>query len=264
MGFAPHGADRRSAIYRRAHRGYRRTGVASDQRAPARSYVAQRPARSHLQRHRGNASALPDRTDSGGGAVVHGPRQRRGLAFHVRDAAARRQSNWPYGCWLQASIRSGSTASWNNSEERGRTTQWRDGLAPGHTRAADGTLVLGGVGVIELAQIYGTPLVVFDLPVMEDALASFKAACASHGVEISYAAKAFTAIELLRQLAHRDIGLDVCSLGELSPPSAPAFRRGASRCTVPGRLWANSAPPSTDASDASRSTVWKSCGSSRK
>ncbi len=76
-------------------------------------------------------------------------------------------------------------------------------------------LQLGGVSANELAETYGTPLIVMDLGAVDAALSSMTAACRPYGVGVSYAAKAFLAVEFARFLAAYDIGLDVCSLGEL-------------------------------------------------
>jgi diaminopimelate decarboxylase len=76
-------------------------------------------------------------------------------------------------------------------------------------------LELGGISAAELADAYGTPLVVLDLGVVDAAIDAFVHACAPHGIEISYAAKAFVSIGFARHLRRRGLGLDVCSTGEL-------------------------------------------------
>ena len=86
-----------------------------------------------------------------------------------------------------------------------------------------GTLTLGGIAAERLAEIYGTPLNVIDLGVVEAAIATMSSACRPHGVRISYAAKAFLAIEFAKFLAKRDVCLDVCSLGELTVAERAGF-----------------------------------------
>jgi diaminopimelate decarboxylase len=76
-------------------------------------------------------------------------------------------------------------------------------------------LEFAGVSAATLAETYGTPLVVIDLEVVDAAIDAFVHACAPHGVEISYAAKAFVSIGFARHLLARGLGLDVCSTGEL-------------------------------------------------
>ncbi len=100
--------------------------------------------------------------------------------------------------------------------------RWRDGLAPGHARA-DGVLTVGGVAVTELAQIYGTPLLVLDYEVLDAAIAAFHAACAPHGIDVSYAAKALLLTALARHLKHAAIDLEVCSLGEIAVAEGAGF-----------------------------------------
>lgn len=85
------------------------------------------------------------------------------------------------------------------------------------------TLTLGGIAAGDLAEIYGTPLGVIDLGVVEASLGSIAAPCKNYGVGISYAGKAFLAIEFARFLSTHDIGLDVCSLGELAVAERAGF-----------------------------------------
>ena len=84
-------------------------------------------------------------------------------------------------------------------------------------------MTLGGIPASELASTYGTPLLVLDLGRVDAAVAAWQAACAPHGVEISYAAKAFACVEFLRHLAPSGIGIDVCSLGEIETARRAGF-----------------------------------------
>jgi diaminopimelate decarboxylase len=77
-------------------------------------------------------------------------------------------------------------------------------------------LKISGVGVDELAQTYGTPLVAINVDSIDASIASLHVACDRYGVEMAYAAKAFVCVQFARHLAaHPGLGLDVCSLGEL-------------------------------------------------
>ena len=98
---------------------------------------------------------------------------------------------------------------------------------------------IAGADAGELAQTYGTPLLVIDVDAVDAAIATFLAACEPFDVEVSYAAKAFVCIEFARRLAaHGGIGLDVCSLGELRTAERAAF--------APGRLTLHGAGKSDD------------------
>ncbi|MGC1983843.1 MAG: hypothetical protein WA668_00475, partial [Candidatus Cybelea sp.] len=75
----------------------------------------------------------------------------------------------------------------------------------------------------ELAYSYGTPLLVIDLGVVDDAVRALTDSAAASGAEVSYAAKAFATTEFLRHLAAHPIGVDVCSLGELITAERAGF-----------------------------------------
>jgi diaminopimelate decarboxylase len=66
-------------------------------------------------------------------------------------------------------------------------------------------------------------LLVIDLDVVDAAIGALKRCTQPYGAEISYAAKAFATIEFVRHLARCDIGLDVCSLGELVTAERAGF-----------------------------------------
>jgi diaminopimelate decarboxylase len=102
---------------------------------------------------------------------------------------------------------------------------WRGELAPGQGRDRGGGLTLGGITAAELAESYGTPLVVIDLDVVDAAIAALHAAQGGGDLEVSYAAKAFLTIAFARHLADRGVGLDVCSLGELVTAERAEFPR---------------------------------------
>ena len=109
---------------------------------------------------------------------------------------------------------------------------WHDGLAPGHARDVQGNLLVGGVPVAELARAYDTPVLALDLAVFDACVAEFVEACTPHGIEISYAGKAFLVTALARRLAPTPLNLDVCSLGEIVTAERAAFP--ADRMTLHG------------------------------
>lgn len=99
---------------------------------------------------------------------------------------------------------------------------WQGKLAPGHSRE-NGELSIGGVRASELAQHYGTPLMVLDYGVLDAAIAAFTDASSPHGIEVAYAGKALLLVALARHLKHTNLHLDVCSLGELAAAERAAF-----------------------------------------
>src|SRR5580693_5025497 len=76
----------------------------------------------------------------------------------------------------------------------------------------DGNLTVGDVGLVELAERYGTPLFVYD---EEHLRARCREAVAAWGDGVAYATKAFLCLAMAR-LAHEEgMHLDVASGGEL-------------------------------------------------
>ncbi len=96
------------------------------------------------------------------------------------------------------------------------------GVWPASAKRDDsGTLVVGGIAATELAQTYGTPLLVLD----EDEVRSrargfhdaFAAAAAEHGTtaRVYYAGKAFLSTAIARWVTEEGLNVDVCTRGEL-------------------------------------------------
>jgi len=89
-------------------------------------------------------------------------------------------------------------------------------------RDAHGALSVGGVGVAELRERFGTPLYVLDEPeVRARARAvrtAFDAATARHGVQarVYYAGKAFLSTEVVRWVTGEGLAVDVATGGELA------------------------------------------------
>src|SRR6476619_3293310 len=86
-------------------------------------------------------------------------------------------------------------------------------LFPDTAEIRDGVLWIGGVSTVELAEEYGTPLVVY---CEETVRASARAWRAGAGdAVVVYGTKAFPNAALMRVLADEGIGADVSTLGEL-------------------------------------------------
>ena len=86
-------------------------------------------------------------------------------------------------------------------------------LFPGGARIAAGVLELDGVPVTELAERFGTPLVVYAEEALRERARLFQRA--APGALVVYGTKAFPNVALMRVLAEEGIGADVSTLGEL-------------------------------------------------
>ena len=87
-------------------------------------------------------------------------------------------------------------------------------LLPISAEIAGGRLTLGGVPAAQLADEYGTPLVVYCEETVRAQARSYRAA--APGALVVYGTKAFANVALLRLLAGEGIGADVSTLGELA------------------------------------------------
>jgi diaminopimelate decarboxylase len=96
-------------------------------------------------------------------------------------------------------------------------------LLPETARIEAGALTLGGVPAAELADGYGTPLVVYCEQTIRSQVRAYREAAPE--ALIVYGTKAFANVALLRLLAAEGVGADVSTLGEL------AFARAAG---IPG------------------------------
>ena len=88
-------------------------------------------------------------------------------------------------------------------------------LFPASARVDGGTLVLGGLRVDELAERFGTPLVVYCETTLRERARALLAA-AGNGGRAFFGTKAFANVALLRLLRDEGIGADVASAGELA------------------------------------------------
>jgi diaminopimelate decarboxylase len=87
-------------------------------------------------------------------------------------------------------------------------------LFPGGSRIAAGVLEVEGVAVTELAERFGTPLVVYSEPAVRERARMFRRAVPD--ALVVYGTKAFPNVELMRVLAEEGVGADVSTLGELA------------------------------------------------
>jgi diaminopimelate decarboxylase len=86
-------------------------------------------------------------------------------------------------------------------------------LFPDTAEIRDGVLWIGGVSTVELAEEYGTPLVVYCEETIRNAARSWRAG-AGEGVVV-YGTKAFPNVPLMKILWEEGIGADVSTLGEM-------------------------------------------------
>jgi diaminopimelate decarboxylase len=87
-------------------------------------------------------------------------------------------------------------------------------LFPSGTSVEDGVLRLDGLAATELAERFGTPLVVYAEAALRERARAFRAAAPQ--ASFVYGAKAFPNVALMRLLAEEGFGADVASLGELA------------------------------------------------
>ena len=87
-------------------------------------------------------------------------------------------------------------------------------LFPPGTRVSDGGLELGGMRLTDLAERFGTPLVVYAEEALRERVRMFRRAAPN--ARIVYGTKAFPNVALMRLLAEEGIGADVSTLGELA------------------------------------------------
>jgi diaminopimelate decarboxylase len=96
------------------------------------------------------------------------------------------------------------------------------GLWPETTRATcDGTLLVGGVDLTDLAGRFGTPVIAIDATDVRSRCRAYREALP--GVEIAYAAKAFLCRAMARLADQEGLALDVCSGGEVAVAAAAGF-----------------------------------------
>ena len=95
-------------------------------------------------------------------------------------------------------------------------------LFPDSATVEHGELALGGVRASELAERFGTPLVVYCEETLRARARALRAAAGEDG-RVFYGTKAFPNVALLRLLHAQGIGADVAALGELAYARAAAL-----------------------------------------
>ena len=98
-------------------------------------------------------------------------------------------------------------------------------LFPDSANVEGGQLWLGGVGAAELAERFGTPLVVYCEQTLRRQARSLKTALGEGG-RVFYGTKAFPNVAVLRLLLEEGVGADVASAGELAFARAAGFSGG--------------------------------------
>jgi diaminopimelate decarboxylase len=88
-------------------------------------------------------------------------------------------------------------------------------LFPDSARVEGGGLAIGGVPARDLAERFGTPLVVYCEQTLRRQARALRAA-AGDGGRVFYGTKAFPNVELLRLFREEGVGADVASAGELA------------------------------------------------
>jgi diaminopimelate decarboxylase len=94
-------------------------------------------------------------------------------------------------------------------------------VLPDTARMDDGYLEIGGCDVRELADRFGTPVIVFDRATFESRASAYASVLGSD--HISYAGKAFLCVAVCEMLDALGVGIDVCSGGELATALAAGF-----------------------------------------
>jgi diaminopimelate decarboxylase len=94
-------------------------------------------------------------------------------------------------------------------------------VLPDTATTRDGRLIIGGCDAVELAERFGTPLVVLDRATLEARAQAYSEALAPE--RVFYAAKAFSCVALSELFADLGLGLDVCTGGELATALAGRF-----------------------------------------
>lgn len=90
-----------------------------------------------------------------------------------------------------------------------------------------GHLLIGEVDTVELADTYGTPLLVYDIALFKQRAKAFKDTFKKAGInaQVAYASKAFSSIAIYEVAKQMDLSLDVVSGGELYTAVAADFPR---------------------------------------
>lgn len=94
-------------------------------------------------------------------------------------------------------------------------------VLPDSAEIERGRLLIGGCDTVDLAQRFGTPLVVFDRETFDNRARAFSSVLPPE--RVAYAGKAFMCIAVCQLADRLGLGLDVCSGGELASALAADF-----------------------------------------
>ncbi len=95
-------------------------------------------------------------------------------------------------------------------------------LPAGAAASSDGRLVVGGCDVVEIAERFGTPVMIMDRTTIESNAAKIVSELGDPA-KVFYAGKAFLCIALCQVVESLGLGLDVCTGGELATALAADF-----------------------------------------
>jgi len=96
-----------------------------------------------------------------------------------------------------------------------------DHVLPQTARSAGARLEIGGCDAVELAERFGTPLIVYDRATITSKVRAFTSVLPPD--QVFYAGKAFTNVAIFELLASFGLGVDVCTGGELATALAARF-----------------------------------------
>ena len=94
-------------------------------------------------------------------------------------------------------------------------------ILPDTAAVSKGRLTIGGCDIVELADEFGTPLIVFDRATFENRAGAFASALGPE--RVFYAGKSFSCVAVCELLNDLGLGLDVCTGGELATAIAAGF-----------------------------------------
>ena len=94
-------------------------------------------------------------------------------------------------------------------------------VLPDTAEVEDGRLIVGGCDTVELAERFGTPLMIFDRATFEERARAFSSVLPPE--RVAYAGKAFMCVAVCQLADRLGLGLDVCTGGELATALAAGF-----------------------------------------
>lgn len=130
----------------------------------------------------------------------------------------------------------------SRDEQRKAAADALVGLFPPGTRTdSDGTLVVGGCRLDDVAAQFGTPAIVVSEDALRQRARDYLSAFRSRWprCDVAFASKSFPCTAVQRVMAHEGLHLDVAGGGEIGPPSRRASTRPGFCCTVTPNLTTN-------------------------